>query len=128
MTTCTAQLSFERLYQPPARVEPQLNRTVPAAAAPRLKSQTQYIYRLLKAGPVTTNQLRSIACQYNARISELRKYLREFGQTIDCIGRAKDGNNTYALRAFAGSNYQAELMAKSVKNRLRMDEGRSTTG
>lgn len=97
------QLSFENLP---------VNSTVPIEMAPRLKRQAQAIYRALQAGPLWTRNLRAMAAQYNARIKELRDYLRELGETIDVTAKGKDGNNRYELRPFAGSRYEAELMKR----------------
>jgi hypothetical protein len=41
--------------------------------------------------------------------------LADRGMTVDCMFRGKDGNNRYELRPFAGSKYQAELMARQAK-------------
>jgi len=108
------QLSFENL---------KVNTIVPVEMAPRLKRQTQAIYRALQAGPLWTRNLRAMAAQYNARIKELRDYLREFGETIDVTAKGRDGNNRYELRPFAGSRYEAELMARQTKRRT-IDDGR----
>jgi len=107
------QLSFERFY---------VNRTVGQSENPGQRQkqitikrkQAKNIFAELKKGSLTTSQLREMAAQYNARIKELRDWLRQFGQTIDRIP-VKGGNNRYILRAFAGSRYQAELMKKQVK-------------
>jgi hypothetical protein len=104
------QLSLEKLY---------VNRTVGRSASPEeqkrqislKRQQSKNIYAALKKGPLTTNQLRSYAAQYNTRIKELRDWLRNSGMTIDCIPQ-KGGNNIYKLCPFAGSRYQAELMRK----------------
>jgi len=93
------------------------NITVPVEMSPRLKRQTQAIYRALQAGPLWTRNLRAMAAQYNARIKELRDYLREFGETIDVTAKGKDGNNRFELRPFAGSRYEAELMTRQTKRR-----------
>jgi len=97
------QLTFENLKH---------NVSVPRADRRRLGRQAMAIYSILKAGPVWTEQLGIIAKQYNARIKEIRDWLREFGMTVDCTYRGDDGNNRYELRPFHGSNYQRHLMAK----------------
>jgi len=104
----TKQLSFENL---------KVNTTVPVEMAPRLKRQTQAIYRALQAGPLWTRNLRAMAAQYNARLKELREHLREFGTTVDMTARGADGNNRFELRPFAGSKYQTELMARQAKGK-----------
>jgi hypothetical protein len=121
------QLSFENLRQnsPAGRAGPtgaagqtqiQVNPSVPAAIAPRLKHQAQAIYAALKRGPLWTRDLRAMAAQYNARIRELREWLADSGMTIDVTAKGRDGNNRYELRPLAGSRYQAELMKRQSKN------------
>ena len=111
------QLSFENLAQ---RRAPSAERVVPNPSAPveirpRLKRQAEAIYAALKRGPLWTNDLRSMVAQYNARIKELRAWLRASGMTIDMTARGKDGNNRYEIKPFAGSRYQAELMQRQRK-------------
>jgi hypothetical protein len=124
------QLSFENLRQnsPTGRTgqtgaagptQIQVNATVPAQIAPRLKRQAQAIYAALKHGPLWTNDLRAMAAQYNARIRELREWLAASGQTIDVTAKGRDGNNRYELRPLAGSRYQAEQMARQAKHEPR---------
>ncbi len=113
------QLSFEHLEKTRRASEPAVNRTVPVEDAPRLKDQTRAIHAALQRGPLYTNQLAAMARQYNARIKELRDYLRPQGLTVDMTARGGDGNNRYELRPFAGSHYQAELMAKQQRSESR---------
>jgi len=111
----TKQLSFENLQHaqrtPPNAVRP--NASVPVEIRPRLKRQAAAILAAFRRGPLWTNDLRSMVAQYNARIKELRVYLRKSGQTIDMTVKDKDGNNRFELRPFAGSKYQAGLMARN---------------
>lgn len=100
------QLTFDNLT---------CNRSVPEADSDRLKRQAIAIYDKLLEGPMWTTDLLRIACQYNARIKELRDWLGEFGLTIDCIEHGENGNNLYEIRELHGSNYQAMLMAKQRK-------------
>jgi len=113
------QLTFENL-----RLNRSVPRTGPAAVKiqKRLKHQAKVILAELKQGPLTTNQLRSMAGQYNSRINELRHYLREFGKTIDMTERDPNGNNKYEIRPFSGSRYQAELLRRSAKGRRTIDD------
>jgi len=104
------QLTFENL---------KTNRTVPEAETARLKKQTVAIYRALQAGPKWTFELLKIACQYNARIKELRDWLAEFGMTIDAIEHEQSGNNLYKITELHGSGYQASLMAKGRKLKVK---------
>ena len=102
-------MSFENLQHAP-RITP--NVSAPVEIRPRLKRQAEAIYAALKRGPLWTNDLRAMVAQYNARIKEIRKFLMPQGVTIDMTAKGKDGNNRYELRPFAGSRYQAELMAR----------------
>lgn len=101
------QMTFENLN---------CNRTVPDADCRRLKRQAVEIYEALAAGPKWTFELLRIACQYNARIKELRDWLAEFGLTIDCIEHDSGGNNLYKITDLHGSNYQQMQMAKSRRH------------
>lgn len=58
------------LFDPPPIVP---NVSVPAAARPRVTRQAQRILARLAQGPVSVTELRTLACQYNARIFELRR-------------------------------------------------------
>jgi len=122
------QLSLENMYlnrsvsPPPQFACANKQRGEAVKIQKRLKHQAKIILAELKKGPVTTNQLRSMAGQYNARIKELRVYLREFGQTIDMTQRDPGGNNKFEIRPFAGSRYQAELLRRSAKGRRTIDD------
>ena len=111
------QLTFSSLKarQPVSAAAVVVNPSVARADQKRLKHQADVILDRLKAGPVWTSELVSIARQYNARIKEVREMLAERGMTVDCTFRGKDGNNRYELRPIAGSKYQAELMARQAK-------------
>jgi len=90
-----------------------VNRTVEEKDRPRLSRQAQEIYEALQRGPMRTSQLVQLAVQYNARLKEVRDYLRADGLTVDCVfGDA--GNNLYEIRPFAGSRYQHELLKKGA--------------
>ena len=93
-----------------------VNPSVEAAQRAHLKAQAIAIYRRLLAGPVTTGELIEMAAQYNARIKELRDWLKDHGLTVDKIGSKTQANNRYAIRPLVGSKYQAMQMRK---NRLR---------
>jgi hypothetical protein len=101
------------LFVKPNRIEP--NRTVAEADRPRLSRQAREILSLLRQGPIRTSELAAIGRQYNARLREVRDFLRPDGQTVDMIERDPGGNNRYAIRPFHGSWYEAELMKKQVK-------------
>jgi len=73
-----------------------LNPSVKAEDEVRLSKQAHKIYRMLLKGRVTTGELSQIACQYNARIWEIRKYLEPLGQTVK-MTKGENGNNVYEL-------------------------------
>ncbi len=112
------QLSFEHLNRTGQTSQTvRANPSVSIEETPRLKRQTQQILSVLRQGPLTTRGLRAMAAQYNARLKEARHYLKRFGLTVDLTAKGKDGNNTYAIRAFHGSRYELQLMAKQAKKR-----------
>ena len=99
-----SQMTFSQL---------RLNPSVPKAQRLRLSKQAKAVYNRLVAGPIWTNELITIAKQYNARINEIRKCLMEFGLTVDMVESRPDGNNRYKIVPLHGSKYQAKLMARS---------------
>jgi len=89
-----------------------LNPSVKTADEKRLSKQARKIYQLLRAGPAWTNQLCSVARQYNARIYELRQWLAPQGLTIDKIGKPDIyGNCRYEIVELNGSQY-AKILSK----------------
>ena len=103
------------LFAPPAPKGPRLNPSVGQADKTRLTAQARRIYQRLQEGPVSTGELAGMAAQYNARIKELRDYLRDFGLTVDRVSHNPRGDNRYILRSFHGSNYEKTLMAKGIR-------------
>ena len=77
------QLTFEILLNPSVKDED----------IERLSAQAQEIYRRLEKGILTTGDANSIACQYSARINEIRHALVKHNQMIDCV--PGDGGNNY---------------------------------
>ena len=90
-----------------------LNPSVKEKDELRLSRQAKEIYDLLQLGPVTTSEAAIIACQYNARINEIRHALMEKGLTVD-LTEGTGGNNTYEIVEFEGSNYQKHLKKKGL--------------
>lgn len=74
------------------------NRSVRSQDAPRLNRQAWAIYMMLQEGDVTTAEMASVACQYNARVYEIRAMLEGTGTTVKLVQRGANGNNTYGLR------------------------------
>lgn len=76
-----------------------LNSSVQQCDKQRLSKQAIQIWNLLKTGrKVSTGELAAIACQYNARIYEIRKAIETVGLKIDLVERGDNGNNFYQLK------------------------------
>ena len=73
-----------------------LNSSVKEPDEIRLNNQAKKILDLLKNGRVSTSDLIQIACQYNARIYEIRQYLQQFNQTVKMTPQT-GGNNLYEI-------------------------------
>jgi len=87
-----------------------LNPSVPADEELRLSVQALKIWGIFRRGlPVFTSQLSKVACQYNARLNEVRQALMKFDLTIDLTHKSRFGNNTYEIVRFQGSKYQKHL-------------------
>lgn len=86
-----------------------LNPSVEEKDELRLSRQAKEIYGLLQLGPARTSELNVIACQYNARINEIRQALMPLGLTVDLTKQGDGGNNEYEIVEFEGSKYQAHL-------------------
>ena len=106
------QTLFDKPSAPP---DAALNITVADGDRRRLGRQARAIYEALRAGPVDVHWMKAIAAQYNARLHELRAWLRGAGWTVDLIERRDDGNNLYKLVPWSGSREQARQMARSAK-------------
>jgi hypothetical protein len=102
---------FVKQYPKPFEV----NRSVAESDRPRLCRQALVIYRRLQAGSITTDELSRLAAQYNARLKEIRNWLRPQGLTVDIAFHSDTGNNHYEIRPFHGSRYEAELMSRQRK-------------
>lgn len=88
------------------------NPSVEDAQKAKLGGQALRIYKALLAGPLWTGDLMEFGAQYNARVKELRDWLRQYGLTIDRVTVNQNGKNRYELRPYAGSRYQRLLLAK----------------
>ena len=105
------QTLFDKPIAPP---DAALNVTVVDGDRLRLGRQSRAIYEALRAGPVDVHWLKGIAAQYNARLHELRAWLRPTGWTVDLIEQRDDGNNLYKLVPYAGSREQArQIVSRS---------------
>jgi hypothetical protein len=81
-----------------------LNPSVKPEDKKRLSNQAQAIYVRLQQGPATTGELSAIACQYCARVNEVRHYLVKQGKMIDEV-RGKSGNNLYQIVPLSKSKF-----------------------
>jgi hypothetical protein len=87
------QLTFELLLNPSVRAEDEN----------RLSRQARDILGLFRARAavglvVSTIDLAGIACQYNARLYEVRRYLvKHEGQCIDLVRKGEGGVNYYKI-------------------------------
>jgi hypothetical protein len=100
ISTLAKQLSFEIL----------LNPSVPDAEQLRLSRQGHRMYRLFAAShkmgtKVSTESLMEIACQYSARLNELRHALIPLGWCIDMVRKGSGGNNYFKLVRLGESSY-----------------------
>ena len=91
-----------------------LNPSVRAKDELRLSKQAREVYEKLQTGPLTTGELSDIACQYNARLNEIRHTLQPLGLTVDLVKEGNNGNNEYAIVEFEGSNYQKHLQKRGL--------------
>lgn len=89
-----------------------LNPSVEEKDVLRLSNQAQKIYGLLLKGPVRTTQLVSVACQYCARLNELRHALVRVGMMVD-EQKGKDGNNKYEIVSLDVSTFWRKVKQKS---------------
>jgi|GEM_PF-5725197 hypothetical protein len=77
----------------------QVNVSVREEDAKRLKAQTWRVFNRLNnriLPKVSTGELAEMAPQYNARIFEIRKFLKDYGYTVKRF-HVKDGNNYYMI-------------------------------
>lgn len=96
-----------------------LNPSVKPEDETRLSQQAIRVWQLFCDGrntyrPVWTSALRAVAAQYNARINEIRTWLRTYGLTIDNTGTNGNGDHEYRVREFEGSNYQKVLRRRGL--------------
>ena len=98
-----------------------LNPSVKEKDELRLSKQAKEIYDLLGLGPVTTGEAATIACQYNARINEIRQALMDIGLTVDETDGV-GGNNKYEIVNFEGSKYQEHLRKKGYYGKEKSQE------
>ena len=81
-----------------------LNPSVETADENRLSAQAREIYHILilenqqtrKLNRISTSELSSMACQYNARIWEIRRHLEKRGFTVVCE-KGEGGENWYQI-------------------------------
>ncbi len=82
---------------------PEPNRDVPLEDRQRLTGQCRQILRILlqaqrlERDPVTNTELGRLCLKYTGRISEVRIYLKQFGETIKCT-KLKGGLTEYRIK------------------------------
>jgi len=94
------QLTFEDLQDDDILLNP----SVETADENRLSAQARDIYHILasenqqtrKFNRMSTVELASMACQYNARIFEIRRHLEKKGFTVFCE-KGEGGENWYYI-------------------------------
>lgn len=101
MTMAAQQMTFEIL----------LNSSVEGKDVLRLSNQAQKIYSLLQRGPVTTSELVAVACQYSARLNEIRHSLIKIGLMIDEIP-GDVGENQYRIVPIEESSFWQKVINK----------------
>jgi len=89
-----------------------LNPSVKNKDTLRLSRQAEKIYALFRRGPVKTSQLAAIACQYNARISEIRHSIVKIGLMVDEI-EGSGGQNEYRIVELGRSSFWKKVKQKN---------------
>jgi len=89
-----------------------LNPSVKGKDELRLSRQAEKIYELLQRGPVKTSELAAVACQYNARVSEIRHAIVKMGLMVDEID-GEGGENQYQLTELQQSTFWKKVKAKN---------------
>ena len=102
MKMATQQLTFEVLMNP----------SVEGKDVLRLSKQTKIIYELLQKGPVRTTQLVAIACQYSARLNEVRHAVVKVGLMVD-EKKGTGGNNEYQIVSLEASTFWKKVKEKN---------------
>ena len=95
------QMTFEVLLNPSVKERDGL----------RLSRQARRIYDLFERGPVETSALVAIACQYNARLSEIRHALVPLGLMIDEV-TGEGGQNKYHIVELQQSTFWKNVEQK----------------
>ena len=96
--------------------EIRLNPSVKAEDELRLSRQAREIYNLLNLGPVKTSEAAAIACQYNARINEVRHAIVKLGLMVDEIP-GQGGDNTYKIVPIEQSTFWKNVKAKGEEHK-----------
>jgi len=87
-----------------------LNPSVPAEDEQRLTRQAEKILQIFvrarQQGRLVANtELVSLACQYSARLWEIRRYLVPHGFCVDLVRRGDNGLNWYSMVPLAESTF-----------------------
>lgn len=89
-----------------------LNPSVKEKDELRLSKQAKEIHGLLQLGPARTSELNAIACQYNARINEIRHAIVHQGLIVDEI-EGKGGENSYKIVNLEDSTFWKQVKEKN---------------
>lgn len=100
-----AQMTERTLFEIPQ------NPSVKEKDGLRLSKQAWQIYNLLQIGPVTTWKIVSIACQYNARINEIRHALKPLDLMVDEI-KGHNGGSIYKIVVLSESTFWQKVKDK----------------
>jgi len=88
-----------------------LNPSVKDIEQELLNAQAWELYGLLKLGPVTTSKAAAKACQYNARINEIRHALFKIGKMIDMV-EGDGGENSYIIVPLEKSTFWEKVKSR----------------
>ena len=88
-----------------------LNPSVDVKDELRLSKQALELYSLLQLGPVRTLEAAAIACQYNARINEIRHAIAPLGLMVDEI-EGSGGDNSYEIVELDRSTFWQKVKSK----------------
>jgi len=83
-----------------ARIEPSDN-ALTGSGTDRLAGQNAKILAMLRCGPVKNIDMITVSLKYTSRISEVRSYLKGFGETIVCRDLGK-GITEYSIEPWKG--------------------------
>ena len=87
------------LFNEHGSATPEANWAVPPKDRARLSKQCRTILAMLRAGPVKNIEIVTIACNYSARISEIRLWMEGRGEMIPPPKDLGSGVTEYKIEA-----------------------------